>query len=274
MGLNEKTLIRQYEREKDIHRNISKIPDEGKNNGLPITFSSVVITPRMIIVSGIILLAVASFAYLYREVNSFVSTPRLVIIKPADSEDVDGNSVHIVGAAEKDALVFINDQPVLVSEKGEFSEDVSLKEGLNMITVKARSRFNKEAVKSVSVNARFQNTAEDALADQQNPDQQPQQPTDPGASVDNKNPISVDVYVSPNPTWLSIEADGNLVYSGVLLPQSVQTFSAKGSVSITSGKGNGTFVKVNGKDMGAISSDPGVVREVKYDASGKVDKSR
>ena len=86
----------------------------------------------------------------------------------------------------------------------------------------------------------------------------------------NMNPISAEIYVSPNPTWLSVEADGNLVYSGVLLPQSVQKFEAKEKINVTSGKGNETFVKVNGKDMGAISSDPGVVRDIQYNSNGKI----
>jgi cytochrome c oxidase assembly protein Cox11 len=132
---------------------------------------------------------------------------------------------------------------------------------VNVINVRARSKFNKEDVKSVSVNADFQTS----VADQpiENIPNQTDQVVSAGA-------IALDVYVSPNPTWMSIEADGNLVYSGVLLPESVQTFNANQKVSITSGKGNETFVKINGKDMGKLSSDNGVVRDILYDANGKI----
>ena len=262
MGLNELALIKQFEREKGIHRNIKKVVDDD-GAAAPIKFSSFVITPKMIVVSSILLVVVSSFIYLYIEVNNFVSKPRLNIIKPADGATVTGSSTHVTGIAEKDALVFINDQPVLVSEKGEFSEDVGLKPGLNLINVKARSKFNKEDVKSVSVNADFQSTVSDQPVD--NTSSQTDQTTAVG-------PVSLEIYVSPNPTWMSIEADGNLVYSGVLLPQSVQTFNAKEKVSITSGKGNETFVKINGKDLGTLSSDNGIVRDVAYNANGKVEK--
>lgn len=265
MGLNEQSLIKQYEREKGIHKNIKKISDDDGAHG-PINFSTVVITPKMIIVSAILFLSATSFFYLYREVNNFVSTPRLVIMKPSEGMTVSANSTHVAGIAEKDALVFINDQPVLVSENGEFSEDVSLKPGLNMITVKVRSRFNKEAVKSVSVNADFQTTNADQSAQTTGGETQNQ----PDSAVSNTMPISAEVYVDPASTWISIEADGNLVYSGVLLPQSVQTFTAQKVISITSGKGDGTFVKINGKDMGVLSKDPGVVRDMQYDANGKI----
>jgi hypothetical protein len=261
MGLNESALIKQFEREKGIHKNIKKVVDDDRI-AEPIRFSSLVISPKAIIVSLILLVVASSFIYLYVEVNNFVSKPRLNIIKPIDGMTVTGSSTHVVGIAEKGALVFINDQPVLVNEKGEFSEDVGLKSGLNVINVKARSKFNKEDVKAVSVNADFQS---EIL--QQNPIDIPEQ-TAQAASAQG---VSLDIYVSQNPTWMSIEADGNLVYSGVLLPQSVQTFNAKEKVSITSGKGSDTFVKINGKDLGVLSTDNGVVRDILYDANGKIE---
>jgi cytoskeleton protein RodZ len=265
MGLNEASLIKQYEREKGIQRNIKKIVDV-EENGKPIKFSSLVITPKMIIVSIVILLALGSFLYLYMEVNNFISAPRLVIIKPADGAAIDGNSTHITGVAEKDALVFINDQSVMVNESGEFEEDIGLKSGLNTINVKARSKFNKETTRSVTVNANFQDSSQNQTGEvPQEAIQNEQQ---------NSSPISAEVFVNPNPTWLSVEADGNLVYSGVLLPQSLQNFEAKNLISITSGKGNETFVKINGKDLGMISDDPGVVRDVQYNSNGKIEQNK
>lgn len=264
MGLNELAIIKQFEREKGIHRNIKKVVDDDGSRP-PIKFSSLVITPKIIIVSTILFLVAFSFIYLYVEVNNFVSKPRLNIIKPVDGMTVTGSSTHVVGIAEKGALVFINDQPVLVNEKGEFSEDIGLKSGLNVINVKARSKFNKEDVKAVSVNADFQNEAsQQAAIDVPAQDMQ-------AVAVQG---VTLDVYVSQNPTRVSIEADGSLVYSGVLLPQSVQTFNAKEKVSITSGKGNETFVKINGKDLGILSSDGGVVRDVIYNANGKVENEK
>lgn len=261
MVLDEVSLIKQYQREKGIHKNIKKISDDD-NDRKPIKFSSFIITPKIIILSTIILLVLSSFLYLYLEVNSFISKPRLVIIKPSDGMSIDGSSTHVTGIAEKNALIFINDQPVLVNENGEFGEDVGLKSGLNVITVKARNKFNKEAVQTVSVNANFQDSSQQAASDVSVPENTIQS--------QDSNPIAVEIYVSPDPTWLSVEADGNLVYSGVLLPQSVQTFNAKNIVSVTSGKGNQTFVKINGKDMGLLSDSPGVVRDTKYNSEGKV----
>lgn len=263
MGLNESALIKQYEREKGIHKNIKKISDCEKGNS-SINFSSLVITPKMIVVGVVLFLVVSSFLYLYAQVNNFVSAPRLIIIKPADGSFADGTSTHVTGIAEKDALVFINDQKVLVSENGEFSEDVGLRPGQNMITVKARSKFDKEASQSVTVNANFQNSIGESGDDEL-------KQLDDAQQIGEINPFSAEVYVSQNSAWLSIEVDGEVRYSGVLEPKSAQTFNADKEISITSTKGNETFVKINGKDLGTLSGNPAIAKDVVYSANGKVE---
>ncbi len=76
--------------------------------------------------------------------------------------------------------------------------------------------------------------------------------------------------MSPGSTWLSVEADGNLVYSGVLLPQSVQKFQAKEKISVSSGNGSETFVKINGKDLGQLTAGSAPAKDIIFNASGKV----
>lgn len=256
MGINEHNLIKQYEREKGIHRNIKKLDDEEKTIN-PVNFSKLVITPKLIIASVVALSVLSIFFYLYREVDSFISKPRLVIIKPVDGSATDGKTTHVTGIAEKDALVTINEQPVLVNEKGEFSQDIGLQEGLNVITVRAKNRFDKETSKVVSVNANYQNGSV----------QQDVATTEIG--TENSQPLAMEVYVSPNAAWLSIEADGNLVYSGSMTPGLAQKIEAKERISITSSKGDGTFVKLNGKDLGVLSSDEGAVKDIIFTASGR-----
>ena len=156
----------------------------------------------------------------------------------------------------------INDQPVLVNEKGEFSQDVGLKDGLNVINVRAKNKFNKETTQSVSVSANFQPT-------ENQPDRgQVGQPAN--SSDQQNNPVKAEISVAPNPTWLSVEADSSLVYSGVLDPQNVQKFEAKEKISVSSGNGRETFVKINGKDLGQLTSSSAPAKDIVFDANGKV----
>lgn len=261
MGLNETALIKQYEREKGIHKNIKKISDCQVTND-PISFSNLVITPKMIIIGAVVMIVMSSFIYLYAQVNNFVSAPRLVIIKPADGSSTDGNSTHVTGVAEKDAMVFINDQKVLVSENGEFSEDVNLRPGPNMITVKARSKFDKEATQSVSINANFQNQATELSQSGLEQADKVQE----GES----NPFSAEVIVKNDPTWVSIEVDGEIKYSGTLDTKTKQTFNVQKNIVVTSNKGDDTFVKINGKDLGQLSDSAKGTQKASYDANGKI----
>jgi len=256
MGMNETILIKQYLREKGIHRNIKK-SDEEDATSKPINFSSFVVTPKIIVVSVTVIMVIGCFWYLYRQVNSFISSPRLFVSTPADSSSIDGNSVDVKGIAEKDSLVSINNQSVLVDEKGNFDENVGLQQGVNMITVKARNRFDKESVKTISVNANYQSEAD--AQQQAGGDQQPAQ----------AQPFTMEIHVSPNPTWISVEADGNLVYSGVLVPGPAQAFDAKEKISVTSAKGNETFITLDGKDLGPLSGDAGSVQDALFTSKGR-----
>lgn len=256
MGVNEQALTKQYEREKGIHKNIKKIAQEERVVN-PIKFSKLVITPKLVIASFLTVAALAVFFYLYREVESFVSTPRLVVYEPVDNSTFEGQIARVTGIAERGSAVFVNDQAVLTNEKGEFGQDISLQEGLNTIVVKARNKFDKEATKSITLNANFQNV----LNDQSGVLAQEDLPT--------QDTLAVEVWVKSEPVWLSIEADGNLVYSGNLNHDTIQKMEAKEKVSITSSRGNETFIKLNGKDLGPLAETPDAVKDVIFTHEGK-----
>ena len=258
MGISGQSLLKQYEREQKIAQNI-KGEDAGNKEIKPIKFSSFVVTPKLMIIALSVIFVFSGFIYLYRQVNNFVSTPRLAIMTPSDGSSVEGRTVRIAGVAEKNAQLFINDQPILVNEKGEFSEDVGLREGLNAITVVARNKFDKESRQTVSVNANYQNVESPSSG----------AGASEGEDAGNKEEFDMELYVSSNPTWISVEADGNLMYSGVLLPDSVQKFTAKERISVTSGKGDDTHIKLEGKEEEILSSESGVVRDIVFTPDGR-----
>jgi cytoskeletal protein RodZ len=259
LGISESYLIKLYEREQGIRENIKNTSQE-KKLAEPIKFPRFIITPRIIVMSAVGLLVFGCFFYLYKEMGNFVNTPRLVVIKPVSGSVVESKSVYVSGVSEKDSEVFINDQPTMVNDKGEFNENVGLQDGLNTISVKAKNKFGKVAEQNITLQFNGQNT--EAVNSS----------SDNGQNTDNtaKNSgIKIDVYVQPDPTWISVEEDGNLAYSGTLLPGATQTFEAKDKISITSGKGRSTFIKINGVDKGMLSDSPGIVRDVTFTADTK-----
>lgn len=151
LGADGKALIRLYEKERGIRKNLeeSKKPRQKKKD--PINISSFVFTPKKLVVLLIFLLVFLSFFYLYREIGTFAGVPRLVVINPTGNWETSDVSIDIEGITDKDATLFINGQPVLVGDDGKFKEPITLQSGVNVINIKAVNRFNKEKTETVSV---------------------------------------------------------------------------------------------------------------------------
>ncbi len=266
LGVEEKILIRLYEKEKGIKKNLEKTKPENVKVRKPINISPFVFTPKIIAVFFGILLFLGGFFYLYREMRAFSNAPKLVILNPDPNTTYNANSITVEGVTDKDAKVFINDQPVLVSDGGSFNEDLALQSGANTIIIKAVNRFGKESSQNMTIRSNYREVA-DKSGSGGNPD--PSSGNSSGGSDQNPassapNGISLDVSVDPGPVWVSVEADGNPVFSGTMLTGASQTFSASDKIVINSGKGNATHVKFNGKDIGTLSNDPGPVKDVTF----------
>jgi cytoskeletal protein RodZ len=259
LGVSESYLIKLYEREQGIQENIKNTSQEEKISK-PIKFPNFIITPKVMVISAVSLLVLGCFFYLYKELGNFINTPRLVVIKPVSGSVVESKSVYVSGISEKDSEVFINDQPTMVNEKGEFNENVGLQDGLNTISVKARNKFGKEAVQNMTLQFNPQDEKRENFSSESS------QSAD---IVPESSSLEIELHVEPNPTWISVEVDGNLAYSGTLLPGATQNFEAKEKISITSGKGKSTFLKINGVDKGALSDSSGIVRDVTFTADTK-----
>jgi cytoskeletal protein RodZ len=258
LGIEPKKLINLYQRERDIKKNLNG----GEKKCLPKSkkISCFVITPKMIVAAVVVLVVIGGFSYLYSQVGRFAAVPRLVVTNPSGDDAIAGNTISVAGFTDKDAKLTINDQPVLVSDKGEFKEDILLQSGVNAITILAVNRFNKEVAKTIKVKSDFQAPAEIAEKDGGGDDEG----TVSGDEDSRRNGVSLVVRSGENPTWLSVESDGNLVYSGTMLPGAEQNFEGEKEIRITSGKANQTFIRVNGKEERMLDGSPGIVRDVVF----------
>ncbi len=164
----------------------------------------------------------------------------------------------MAGFTDEDAKLTINDQPVLVNDKGAFKEDILLQSGMNTISIKAINRFNKEISKTVNVKSDIP-TPE--MAENSSDSDNGKVSGEQDAKQEG---VSVSVRAGDNPVWLSVESDSNLVYSGTMLPGAQQNFKGDKEIRITSGKANQTFIRVNGKDEKILADTPGIVRDVVF----------
>jgi len=255
LGLDPEKLVGLYQRERDIKENITK--EEKKPNEKTKRVPRFVVTPKIITAGIVTLIILGGFFYLYKEIGRFAAEPRLSIVEPSEDASIDVNSVIVSGITDQDAKLFINDQPVLVNEKGEFRENILLQNGVNNINISATNRFGKAVSKVLNIKS---NTEKPDLAS--GPSEEIGQVN--GEQAEKKEGVEVFVRVETLPVWLSVEADGNLIYSGTMLPGANQNFKGEKEIRVTSGKANQTFIKVNGKSEKILADSPGIVRDVLF----------
>lgn len=258
LGVDDKALIRLFEKEKGIRKNLEKGKGRSDEKIKPLKISSFTFTPRkMIVTTAVIFVAVIVF-FIYREVGTFSSAPRLVVISPENNSETNERMITVEGAAEKDVQLFINDQLITVNDEGRFKEDINLQSGANTINLKAVNKFSQETQESINVQSNFKD--EGMGGDEIQPTRE---------EANSAGNINMEMRVDPGPTWINVEADGNLVFSGTLLSGMLQNFEAKDRIVVSSAKASTTFIRFNGKDLGALGKDPVAIKGVVFDKNTK-----
>ncbi len=253
LGVDSDYLIKLYDREKGIQRNIKKEKEDRPfSRKKLIKISNFVIVSKATAIAIALIMVFIAAAYLYKEINKFVSMPRLTIFEPANEITVNSDEIWIKGITDKDCEVFINGQPILVNAEGGFNEKINLQKGANFINVVSRNRFEKESSVSISIQSDYEEEVANGNGE--------------SGEVKGEQEVKMkaEIYVDSDAVWLSVKIDGNLAYSGTLSSQVSQIFEVQKEISVTSGKGNHTFIKINGEEKGALSEEEGTIKDVVF----------
>ena len=246
LGLADETLIRLYEKEQHINKNLGR---ERKVSGirprLPLQGAGFVMTSKevIIILSALILFIIGT--YLYREFRAFVSDPDLIVTEPANEAVISASELSLSGKADARAVVLVNDTPVSVGNDGSFHENLVLHPGQNTIIVVAKNRFDKEKRIVLSVKADIVSSAA-LLSDPM-----------PIDSMRKEKTFPVELSVRGESTRVTVEVDGALVYSGLLDEKNPRQFDGVKRVRVRSENGPFTFVRVGSNEVEQISSAQG-----------------
>ncbi len=104
-----------------------------------------IVTPKILtFLLGVLVLAGAVF-YLWYQINSFNAIPYLYVSEPSEDRTVNYNPIQFKGQTEKDAEIKINGEVVYLDSAGNFTAEINLQKGLNVIVVEAENRFGKKA---------------------------------------------------------------------------------------------------------------------------------
>jgi len=92
----------------------------------------------------LVLIALAVVAYLAVAARAIFLPPQLEVVSPAADSTTSSPSVTVAGLTQPGTEVTVNNEAVEVMESGRFVVAISLRPGLNTLTVKARKSLSRE----------------------------------------------------------------------------------------------------------------------------------
>lgn len=255
LNLEEGALIKLYEKERNIHTNLGHHPIASPTPRA-VSTTALVITPRSILMTLIILSLGATFLYLYREFRMFSDAPLLIVYEPQNSVVIEGGEVLLRGKTDKGAQVAINHRSVLVDGDGGFAERLTLRPGINTFSVVAVNRFNKERQETLSVEARYGVT--------ETPERLLEQ-----LAEETKHRFSLQITAQEHEIKVVVTADTVTVFSGTLKPGDIKSFEAKEVILITSENGRDTLVMRENASFEPLSSESTPVKDRVFTSGGE-----
>jgi len=110
-------------------------------------------SPKLTFAIGIGILLVLVLGYLGVEYTKFVRPPELVINKPIENEQVLQTRVKIEGKTTTDAILTVNNQPIILDQDGKFVTEIEITKDTKELKFVSISRSGKktEIVRKITV---------------------------------------------------------------------------------------------------------------------------
>lgn len=101
-------------------------------------------TPKLTLISFLVLFFLGLAGWLGYQYFSLMKNPFLEIYTPQDGQQIKNEKIEVIGRADPDSLVTVNNQSVFLSEQGEFRYKLELFPGENTIVVEAKSKLGRK----------------------------------------------------------------------------------------------------------------------------------
>lgn len=109
------------------------------------------VTPTFIFGFLVFALILGFFGYLFFQYKSYSSSPILEIYSPKDNAVVISDILDVTGKTERDSVLFINSQNVVLNTDGGFATSIKLQEGINALSFRAVNKLGKETEKTLTI---------------------------------------------------------------------------------------------------------------------------
>ncbi|MBU2082268.1 helix-turn-helix domain-containing protein [Patescibacteria group bacterium] len=139
LDIDEKEIMEMYNNETQVVETSADYNNIAKPKKENFRF---VLTPKKSIAIFSAILLVSLFAYLWYQFDFLVGPPNLAINLKEDLITQEG-TITLKGKTDSRVDLTINGENIYVSPNGDFSKDVSLADGINVIEVKVINSFGK-----------------------------------------------------------------------------------------------------------------------------------
>jgi len=245
LGLSPKSVISIYSKERGLEKKVKMIKNPTPQAKSTLKTPRMVITPKRLLLIGSSLAVFAVLFFIGWQIKILTAPPVLTVKSPAENLNVTEDFVYVEGQTDREADLYVNDVKIGTDDNGVFKERVSLQDGVNILTIKAKNKMDREVSIERKISAKLPLTT---------------------ATVDRTiYPVELKMVIGPHPATVSIVRDGEkLNVSGVMLAGSTQVFYAKNDIIITTNNAGSTKIILNGKDLGPMGKEGQEIKDKKF----------
>lgn len=132
-------LVDEYKKETQNEKQIQLVKE------LPLIRSPwVIITPKKITWSIIIIIIVFVVGYLIYQLDFLIAAPMLSLEYPSEDISINRSSIEISGLTDYTAKLTLNGQQIFVEKDGRFRQEINLSPGVNTLKIESENRFGKK----------------------------------------------------------------------------------------------------------------------------------
>lgn len=111
--------------------------------------------PKLTFITGLSLTILVLLGYLVFQYLNFVKAPSLNVFSPKENEEITERKIVVRGKTTSDAIVSVNNQPVIVSDEGDFTTEIEVSEKTQELIFIAKSRAGKETTLSRKIQVKL-----------------------------------------------------------------------------------------------------------------------
>jgi len=222
LGLDTEKVLALYRRSKPQRKTIKPKSIE------PIwsKYKKIILTPKNILTILSAIFFILILGYIGFQIYKFQSPPALVITSPIDGSTVSEEILSVEGTTQVGAVIEINGSLGVIDDQGNFKQEITLKDGINIITIKVRKNSNNilETLETRKVTYTPPSQAE--------------------IPIPTVKTFTLTVEVKGAASWIKLDIDGQNRISKVTEP-SKQQYDVKDKFYIITGRASNTIISMN-----------------------------